>query len=219
MIDSEGICFVIMPFKPELNYFYLYLKDYIESIHSLRLRCERADDARSDEEAFIDTIKNSIQEAVVVIADCTGSNPNVLYELGMAHAFDKKVIPITQDDPDDLPSDLKHYTFTFYKLNKHVEFLAELTKRLQNLLFERYEALYAQAMAVLHEFKQETHLQVQAIDIETFVDRVWDRDIPSPDEKYRFAFEVLAAIIANDRAPDIQQRTLSWRSTKYGAGD
>jgi hypothetical protein len=60
---------------------------------------------------------------------------------------------------------------------------------------------------------------VQAIDIETFVDRVWNRDIPPPDEKYRFAFEVLAAIIANDRDPEVQQRTLSWLSTKYGAGD
>lgn len=35
----ERLCFVMMPFAPELHYFYLYLKQHIEKHHGIR--CER----------------------------------------------------------------------------------------------------------------------------------------------------------------------------------
>ena len=50
-----------------------------------------------------------IYESDIVIADLTGLNPNVMYELGLAHSFNKKTIVITKDDLSQLPFDLKQY--------------------------------------------------------------------------------------------------------------
>ena len=50
-----------------------------------------------------------LHEADIVLADLTGLNPNVMYELGVAHSFNKKTIIITQDDLSNLPFDLKQY--------------------------------------------------------------------------------------------------------------
>src|SRR5215212_6206618 len=94
MIDIERICFVIMPFKPELSYFYLYLKQHIEK--RANFRCERAD-AQYLAKPIPDKIHDFIQKADVIIADCSGSNANVFYEIGMAYALNKKVILITKD--------------------------------------------------------------------------------------------------------------------------
>lgn len=57
--------------------------------------------------AIIDDIHRSIMAAAVCIADVTGRNPNVSYELGMAHALGKPVLIITQD-VKDIPFDYKH---------------------------------------------------------------------------------------------------------------
>jgi hypothetical protein len=42
-----------------------------------------------------------------LIADCTGRNPNVFYEIGIAHTVGRKVILISQH-ADDMPFDLAH---------------------------------------------------------------------------------------------------------------
>ena len=48
-----------------------------------------------------------------VIADCTGQNANVFYELGMAHTLGKPAIPITQDSTD-VPFDIRSYRYIAY---------------------------------------------------------------------------------------------------------
>jgi len=39
------------------------------------------------------------------IADCTGRNPNVFYEIGIAHTLGRNVVMITEAD---VPFDLRH---------------------------------------------------------------------------------------------------------------
>jgi hypothetical protein len=51
--------------------------------------------------------------ARLVLADCTEKNPNVFYEIGMAHAIGKKVVLITRSDKD-IPSDIKHFDYIPY---------------------------------------------------------------------------------------------------------
>jgi hypothetical protein len=48
-----------------------------------------------------------------LIADLTGRNANVFYELGLAHALKKDVILITQKI-EDVPFDLRHYRCIVY---------------------------------------------------------------------------------------------------------
>ncbi len=44
----------------------------------------------------------------MLVAELTGRNPNVLYELGIAHTLGKPVVMITQS-LDDVPFDLRHH--------------------------------------------------------------------------------------------------------------
>ena len=44
----------------------------------------------------------------------TGRNPNVMYEIGMAHTVGKPVVMITQNR-EDVPFDLKHYRYIVYE--------------------------------------------------------------------------------------------------------
>jgi hypothetical protein len=52
----------------------------------------------------------------VVICDCSGRNPNVFYEAGIAHTLGREVILITQADTD-IPFDLRHLRYVRYLNN------------------------------------------------------------------------------------------------------
>jgi hypothetical protein len=103
--------FVLMPFRPELKPIY---DDHIVSVaDSLGLRSARADDLFTTD-VVVGDIWRSINAAKVIVADCTGRNPNVFYELGMAHTIGKPVILITQD-ADDVPFDIRHIRYIRYE--------------------------------------------------------------------------------------------------------
>jgi nucleoside 2-deoxyribosyltransferase len=76
-----------MPFRPELNFFYRAIKSHIEQTFP-EVRVERGDD-RVLTKPILEKIVDFIRQADVVIADCSGRNPNVFYELGIAHALEK----------------------------------------------------------------------------------------------------------------------------------
>jgi hypothetical protein len=57
-----------------------------------------------------------IDRSRVVICDCTGRNPNVFYEIGIAHTLGREVILITQN-PEDIPFDLRHLRYVRYLNN------------------------------------------------------------------------------------------------------
>lgn len=54
-----------------------------------------------------------IANAELIVADVTGLNPNVLYELGLAHAMGKRCVMLTQKIAD-LPYDLRPYRANEY---------------------------------------------------------------------------------------------------------
>lgn len=60
-------------------------------------------------------IWRGICEARIVIADITDRNPNVFYELGIAHTVGKECILLTQQD--EIPFDLKSYRYIKYHNN------------------------------------------------------------------------------------------------------
>lgn len=100
---------VMMPFAKEFDEVYQAIK---EACTSSGLNHRRADDIW-EESTIIQDIFNLIFAAPIVIADLSGKNPNVLYEIGMAHTLGKHVIPISQHI-DDIPFDLRqHRTLTY----------------------------------------------------------------------------------------------------------
>jgi len=92
--------------------------------------CKRADDFFTPG-PIINDIINSIQDADYLIADLTGRNPNVYYELGYAHALRKPVILLTRQI-SDVPFDLRHQRLIEYQ--DTVSGAAQLQNTLQQFL-------------------------------------------------------------------------------------
>jgi hypothetical protein len=107
VIDPR-LVFVLMPFTDDLTAIYSTLiKPAIEE-PKFGLVCRRADDIKSNR-AIIQDIWKSICEARLVIADLSRLNPNVMYELGIAHTVGKETILIYQKGEDvKFPFDLSH---------------------------------------------------------------------------------------------------------------
>ncbi len=74
--------------------------------------CERLDE-QIFQESMLERIYNQIAKADIVIADMTGRNANVFYEVGYAHALGKVTILLTQE-ANDIPFDLRHFTHIVY---------------------------------------------------------------------------------------------------------
>lgn len=94
---------------------------------NLGMRCLRADDIW-EHHAIIQDVVALIDRSRIVVCDCTGRNPNVFYEAGIAHALGRDVILITRSE-HDIPFDLRHIRYVQYLNN--AEGLAALGSALQ----------------------------------------------------------------------------------------
>lgn len=102
--------FVLMPFADELRAVY---EDHIcSAARELSLTVARADDFFATN-SIIRDVWNAIAQANIVIADCTGRNPNVFYELGIAHTLGRPAILVAQD-MSDIPFDVRHVRAIIY---------------------------------------------------------------------------------------------------------
>lgn len=103
-------CFVIMPFAAELDaVFQGVIKP---TLAGEGIEARRADDFFSHGSVMNDVWKR-LNEADVIVADLTGRNPNVYYELGIAHTLGKPVILLSQDI-DDIPFDIRDKRIIIY---------------------------------------------------------------------------------------------------------
>ena len=85
--------FVLMSFDNDFEALYT---DFIRPVlEECGFAVERADDIENHQNILRDIIE-AIDRSDLVIAELTGNNPNVLYELGLAHALKKPVIHLTQ---------------------------------------------------------------------------------------------------------------------------
>lgn len=109
--DAKPIVFCIHPFSDDFQKLYSELRDRFKSDY-LFVNALDMDNPRS----VLRDIVEGIYGAKVVIADLTGSNPNVYYELGLAHALGKKTIILTQAI-DELPFDIRAYRVIEYSFN------------------------------------------------------------------------------------------------------
>lgn len=109
--------FMIMPFQEQ----FLGLYDMLKNKLGNKYEFSNAGDL-DNQQSILKDIVIGIANADVIIADVTGLNPNVFYELGLCHALNKKVMLITQDI-SELPFDIKsyrvdEYTTEFWKVEQ-----------------------------------------------------------------------------------------------------
>jgi hypothetical protein len=111
MQQAKHFAFVLMPFDPSFEDRYkLGIKGAVSQFDDMI--AERVDE-QMYREGILERIYRQIEVADIIIADMTGQNPNVFYEVGYAHAKGKLCILLTAD-AGDIPFDLKHRRHIVY---------------------------------------------------------------------------------------------------------
>lgn len=112
-IESGDSCFVMMPFASPIGSY--YEKIYDPAIRKAGLKPVRADAEIFGTGKIMDQIWTGINAAKVLVAELTTRNPNVFYELGLAHALRKPVVLVAANE-SDVPFDLRHIRVIYYEM-------------------------------------------------------------------------------------------------------
>lgn len=143
-ITSTDSCFVMMPFASPIGEYYHHV--YEPAIRKAGLTPVRADADIFGTGKIIDQIWYGINAAKVLVAELTQRNPNVLYELGLAHALEKPVVLVSANDKD-VPFDLRHIRVIYYDvmdpfwgqklIDKVAENIVSALKNPEEAIFQR----------------------------------------------------------------------------------
>ncbi len=107
---TKPFVFVLMPFNDGFkDIYHLGIKKTAEEAG---LRAERVDEQLYSE-SMLERIYQQINAADIIVADMTGQNSNVFYEVGYAHAKGKLCILLTQN-ASDIPFDLRQHRHIVY---------------------------------------------------------------------------------------------------------
>jgi hypothetical protein len=120
---TSRLCFVMMPFKGRFDEIYRNL--VIPAVVRQGLSAMRADEMAGPG-FIVEQIRAAIQQARLCIADVTGNNANVLYEIGLAHAMNKPLILLAERE-SEVPFDVAHERVIFY--DKHLDQAEDALKR------------------------------------------------------------------------------------------
>lgn len=117
---DQRLVFTLMPFHPDFDGVFLSIRN---ACAPYGLLCLRGDENQIKGDLLSHILLN-IVKANLIICVVDGRNPNVFYELGIAHGLDKNVIIIARDDYN-IATDLKSNKLVVYKNN------VDLTEKLE----------------------------------------------------------------------------------------
>ncbi|MDH5541300.1 MAG: hypothetical protein OEY03_18020 [Rhizobacter sp.] len=103
IVPEQPTCFLIMPFAADFKFVHKVIS---EEVTRYGIRCIRADEVYLSR-PVMDDVKQMIAAADLVIVDFTGRNPNVYYEAGLADAWRKDWIVLSQTS-EDMTFDVRH---------------------------------------------------------------------------------------------------------------
>lgn len=106
-------CFVLMPFGGPYDEFYNEIIK--ETLEENNYTVKRADEIYGSK-PIMEDILNGINDSELILADLTDKNPNVFYELGIAHTVkpNNNVLLISQSI-DFVPFDIRPYRVIIYE--------------------------------------------------------------------------------------------------------
>jgi hypothetical protein len=107
-------CFVMMPFGSWFDRYYQEI--YVPAIKEAGFEPVRADELFTTG-SVVEQIWEQIEKAALLLADLSGKNPNVFYELGLAHAARKPVV-FAAAQVEDVPFDLRHLRVIIYDVRE-----------------------------------------------------------------------------------------------------
>jgi len=176
----EQTCFVISPIGTEGTEIQKSFREVLDYIISpsvqeagYDLQVIRADDINRAG-SFIKDILEYISSSYIVIADLTGQNPNVFYELGVRHTISPRTILIAQNI-DDIPSDLREYRTIIYGTSakeaaefekRVVDYLKDIDEdphRFDNPVLDRLDAVIGTRLGQLQEQNAQLRANIEKL--------------------------------------------------------
>jgi hypothetical protein len=109
--SDKPYVFVVMPFDEKFEDIYHF--GIRQAIQNAGMVCKRADEILHTGN-IIERIEAQISLADIIVADTTDLNPNVFYEIGIAHTLGKPVVLLVQD-AEQIPFDLRNQNHIVYK--------------------------------------------------------------------------------------------------------
>ena len=128
---NDELCFVIMPFNLDWS---TEVFEHIQSIASkFNLVAKRADSVTGH--VIMEDVWKLINEARIVIVDISDNNPNVFYELGIAHTLGKNIILLAQNT-ETIPFDISSYRHILYQSenSSYQRLEDQLSNHMQNII-------------------------------------------------------------------------------------
>lgn len=136
-------CFVIMPIADILGYDTGHFNRVYH--HIIKPACEmsgfepiRADDINSSNMIVVDILKK-IVESDLAICDLSGRNPNVLYELGLRQAFNKKTVLIKDNKTENI-FDVQGFRYAQYDSALRIDNVKNEITKFSSALKDTYAA-------------------------------------------------------------------------------
>lgn len=126
--------FVLMPFEEPFNSY--YEKIIKPSIEKAGIKCLRADEIYEPGD-IPEQIYDKLKRSKIIVADITKENMNVIYEVGVAHTYERDVIFLTQKKPEAAPFYVRHHRIIQYNADKdgwQLKLEEELIKYIKSLL-------------------------------------------------------------------------------------
>lgn len=120
-----------MPFGETFDDIYNII--YKPIIKESGLFCVRADEVYGSRPIIADIV-DLISKSSVLVANLTGKNPNVIYELGLAHGMGKAAV-LSAENIEDIPFDYRHLRIVLYN-NKEVNWVQDYSQRLLQTIKE-----------------------------------------------------------------------------------
>ncbi|WP_339880643.1 hypothetical protein [uncultured Algoriphagus sp.] len=164
----ENICFVMMPFGDPFDEYYTEI--YKSVIEECGFKPKRADSLFRPTPIIRD-IWEYINYSKILIADITDLNPNVMYELGLAHAITKPVI-IISDSIENVPFDLRYLRILIYD-SKKPNWAKDLKAKIKNSISEIIESptdsILSAFLDIKPQIKKTDEISAELIEIKQLI--------------------------------------------------
>lgn len=130
-------CLILTPFKEDFFSIREHIAKALEEIGIEPILVE--EQMKIGDEIRVN-IHQAIESAALIILDLTGFSPNVMYELGLAHAKRKPVMLMVQREFDRIPADLEGYHMIVYNPEEPIKLKRLIMIWAQRYIVEREQA-------------------------------------------------------------------------------
>lgn len=201
-------CFVIMPYSEESDKFYEEGIAPVLQKMSRPVLALRADTMGRQAITLRAHVETAVRSADFCIADLTGNNPNVMYELGYAVAVDRPIVLIRRRGLGLLPSNLAAEKVVIeYDPNN----ISEFRRRLASTIEDTVISISRSVRSVISEKKSEVYLS-------SFDNDLIDRILNSIDKRF-FSLVSSPRLLAEKLLPGLRSRIGSGMLIRIVAAD